>query len=153
MKRLCLVLLLAAAACDDARETEPDELTIVVKADRRDLESQESLLHDREEALHKEKARLDSHIADLARGLKAAADAEQRLRLEAELRRQQDLEGQITVRATALQAQKNEVEAKKQVLDSDVQWPPRRRWCCCSPASRSRARTRDSCRWRKRRRR
>ena len=123
MKRagLLAALAVALAACDDAREATPDELTIVVQGDRREMEQQERILHEREESLHKDKAQLDSRIADLARGLKAAADAVQRRRIEEELRRQQDLEGQITVRATALQAQKSEMEAKKQSIDSDVQ--------------------------------
>ena len=113
--------LLAAAACDEAREAAPEELTIVVQGDRREMEQQERLLHEREESLHKDKAQLDSRIAELARGLKAAADAEQRRRIEEEMHRQQDLEGQITVRATALQAQKSEMQAKKQSIDSEVQ--------------------------------
>lgn len=121
MKRWCVLLLLAAAACDDARESAPDELTIVVQGDRRELEQQEHALREREEALHKDKAQLDQRISELARGLKAAADAQQRGRIEEELRRQHDLEGQIDVRANALQAQKSEVEAKKQAIDSDVQ--------------------------------
>ena len=116
-----LAFLLLAAACDEAREAAPEELTIVVQGDRREMEQQERLLHEREESLHKDKAQLDSRIAELARGLKAAADAEQRRRIEEEMHRQQDLEGQITVRATALQAQKSEMAAKKQSLDSDAQ--------------------------------
>src|SRR2546421_10550440 len=60
-------------------------------------------------------------IADLAKGLKASADAEQRRRLEEELRQSQALEGQLGVRVTALQAQKIEVEAKKRAVDADLQ--------------------------------
>ena len=114
-------LLLSLAACDEAHEAAPEELTIVVQGDRREMEQQEKTLHEREESLQKDKSQLDSRIADLARGLKAAADAEQRRRIEEELHRQRDLEGQITVRATALQAQKSEMEAKKQSIDTDVQ--------------------------------
>ena len=121
MKRALLLLFLLAAACDEARETAPDELTIVVQGDRRELEQQERALHEREESLQKDKSQLDSRIAELARGLKAAADAEQRRGIEEELRRQKDLEGQITVRANALEAQRGEVEAKRQAIDSDVQ--------------------------------
>lgn len=120
MKRWVLILALAAA-CDEARETPPDELTIVVQGDRRELEQQDKALREREESLQHEKAQLDQRISDLARGLKAAADAEQRRRIEEELRRQQDLEGQINVRATALRAQKGEIEAKKQAIDADVE--------------------------------
>jgi hypothetical protein len=120
MKRWWLLIALAAAACDEAHEAAPDELTIVVQGDRRELEQQERALREREETLQKDKSQLDQRISELARGLKAAADAEQRRRIEVELRHSQDLEGQITVRATALQAQKSEVEAKKQVLDADV---------------------------------
>jgi hypothetical protein len=121
MKRWLLAAVLFLAACDDPREAAPDELTIVVQGDRRELEQQDRMLHEREESLQKEKAQLDSRIAELARGLKAAADAEQRRRLQQELAQQQDLEGQISVRASALLAQKSEVEAKKQAIDSDVQ--------------------------------
>ncbi|MCA1825789.1 MAG: hypothetical protein ABR567_23180 [Myxococcales bacterium] len=121
MKRLWLALVLAAAACDDPREAVPDELTIVVQGDRRELEQQDKSLHEREEALQKEKSQLDARIAELARGLKAAADAQQKARLEEELRRQQALEGQINVRASALQAQKSEFEAKRQAIDADAQ--------------------------------
>ena len=115
------ILALAAAACDEAREAAPDELTITVQGNRSELEQQERSLHEREEALQRDKAQLEGRISELARGLKAAADAEQRRRLEEELRRQQDLEGQITVRATALAAQKSEVEAKKNAFEADVQ--------------------------------
>jgi hypothetical protein len=121
MKRALLLLFLLAAACDEAREAAPDELTIVVQGDRRELEQQERALHEREESLQKDKSQLDSRIAELARGLKAAADAQQRRGIEEELRRQKDLEGQITVRANALEAQRGEVEAKRQAIDSDVQ--------------------------------
>lgn len=120
MKRAALCLLLLAAACDEARDATPDELTIVVKGDQRELEQQDKALHEREEALQKEKAQLDQRIADLAKGLKAAADATQKTRLEEELRRQQELEGQINVKASALAAQKNEVELKKQAIEADV---------------------------------
>ena len=120
-RRWWFLLLLSVAACDEAREAAPEELTIVVQGDRREMEQQEKILHEREESLQKDKAQLDSRIAQLALGLKAAADAEQRRRIGEELRRQQDLEGQITVRATALQVQKSEMEAKKQSIDMDVQ--------------------------------
>jgi len=120
-RRWSVLLVLSLAACDEAHEAAPEELTIVVQGDRREMEQQERLLHEREESLHKDKAQLDSRIAQLALGLKAAADAEQRRRIGDELRRQQDLEGQITVRASALQAQKSEIEAKKQSIDLDVQ--------------------------------
>jgi hypothetical protein len=121
VKRCCLLLLVAVAACDDGREAAPDELTIVVQGDRRELEQQDRALREREDTLHKDKAQLDQRISELARGLKAAADAQQRGRIEEELRRQHDLAGQIDVRQSALQAQKSEVEAKKQAIDSDLQ--------------------------------
>ena len=121
MKRLLLALLVLAASCEDGRDVPPDELTIVVQGDRREIEQQERALREREETLQHDKAQLDNRISELARGLKAAADAEGRRRIEEELRRNQALEGQISVRATALQAQKSEVEAKKLAIDSDVQ--------------------------------
>jgi hypothetical protein len=109
------------AACDEEARTAPEELTIVVQGDRRELEQQDKLLRERQEALEKEKTALEQRISDLADGLKAAADAEQRRRIQEELRRQQALEGQMSVRANALQAQKSEVEAKKQLFDSGMQ--------------------------------
>ncbi len=122
MKRLlAAVLLVALAGCDDDKAGTPDELTIIVQADRREVEQQEKVLREREESLAKDKSQLDQRIADLAKGLKAAADAEQRRRLEEELRQSQALEGQLGVRVTALQAQKIEVEAKKRAVDADLQ--------------------------------
>jgi hypothetical protein len=117
---LLLLPLLFAAACDEEKSATPDELTIVVQGDTRELEQQEKSLREREESLHRDKSQLDQRIAELARGLKAAADAEQRRRIEEELRRNRDLESQLTTRATALQAQKSEVEAKKQAVEADV---------------------------------
>ncbi|HZX96678.1 MAG TPA: hypothetical protein VFE90_19325, partial [Myxococcales bacterium] len=58
--------------------------------------------------------------AELARGLKAAAEGEQRRRIEEELHQQQALEGQLGVRVSALQAQKFEMEARKRSVDADV---------------------------------
>ena len=122
MKRfLAASLLLALAACDDEKVTGPDELTIVVQGDRREVEQLEKSVREREESLKRDKEQLDQRIADLARGLKAAADAEQRRRLEEELRQSHALEGQLGVRVSALQAQKIEVEAKKRAVDADVQ--------------------------------
>ena len=101
MKRLVAAALLATlAACDDEKAGNPDELTIIVQADRREVEQQEKVLREREESLAKDKSQLDQRIADLAKGLKAAADAEQRRRLEEELRQSQALEGQLGVRVT-----------------------------------------------------
>jgi len=121
VRRLAAAALIAAlAACDDDKAV-PDELTIVVQADRREVEQQEKVLREREESLAKDKAQLDQRIADLAKGLKAAADAEQRRRLEEELKQSQALEGQLGVRVSALQAQKVEVEAKKRAVDADLQ--------------------------------
>jgi hypothetical protein len=117
VKRLLAVLCLcAAAACDEAQSAAPDELTIVVQGDRHELEQQEKALREREESLQHDKSRLDSRIAELARGLKAAADAEQRRRLEDELRQQKALEGQIGVQVSALAAQKTEMAARKMAL-------------------------------------
>jgi hypothetical protein len=67
-----------------------------------------------------EKAQLEQKISDLARGLKAAADAEQRRRLENELRHQQELQGQISVSQTAVSAQRSEVEAKRLAIETDL---------------------------------
>jgi len=118
---LAASLLLLLAACDDEKVTGPDELTIVVQGDRREVEQLEKSVREREESLKRDKEQLDQRIAELARGLKAAADAEQRRRLEEELRQSRALEGQLGVRVSALQAQKIEVEAKKRAVDADVQ--------------------------------
>ncbi|HUJ27412.1 MAG TPA: hypothetical protein VLW85_15415 [Myxococcales bacterium] len=117
---MLLIPALLAVACDDDKAATSDELTIVVQGDRRELEQQEKSLKEREESLQKDKSQLDQRIADLARGLKAAADAEQKRRIEEELQRNQDQEAQLSSRATALRAQKSEVEAKKQAIDSDM---------------------------------
>jgi myosin heavy subunit len=92
-----------------------------VQGDRRELEQQERVLKDRQESLQMEKAQLEQKISDLARGLKAAADAEQRHRLENELRRQQELEGQVSASQTALTAQRSEVEAKRHAFEADLE--------------------------------
>jgi hypothetical protein len=113
------ILLLAITACDDAQSAAPDELTIVVQGDRRELEQQEKSLREREETLQQDKAKLDGRIADLAKGLKAAADAEQRRHIEDELHRQQALQGQIGVQVSALAAEKSEVIARRQTLLPD----------------------------------
>jgi hypothetical protein len=121
MKRAILALLLCTAACENDRAAPSDELTIVVQGDRRELEQQERTLKDRQESLQKEKAQLDQKISELARGLKAAADAEQRRRLESELRRQQELEGQISASQSAIVAQRSEVEARRHAMETDLQ--------------------------------
>jgi len=122
VKRLVAAsLLLLIAACDDDKVAAPDELTIVVQGDRREVEQLEKSVREREEALKRDKEQLDQRIADLAKGLKAAADAEQKRRLEEELRQSHALEGQLGVRVSALQAQKIEVEAKKRAVDADLQ--------------------------------
>src|SRR5262249_3487050 len=78
VKRLVAAsLLLLMAACDDEKVAAPDELTIVVQGDRREVEQLEKSVREREEALKRDKEQLDQRIADLAKGLKAAADAEQ----------------------------------------------------------------------------
>jgi hypothetical protein len=119
MKR-ALLLLALVAACEDAQSAPPDELTIIVQGDRRELEQQEKALREREESLQQDKQKLEGRIADLARGLKAAADAEQRHHLEDELRRQKDLQGQIGVQVSALAVQKNEMAMRKLAIDPSL---------------------------------
>jgi hypothetical protein len=121
MRRALLLAAVCACACGSERSASSDELTIVVQGDRRELEQQERTLRERQDALVKEKAQLDQRIADLAHGLKAAADAEQRRRLETELRRQQELEGQVSASQNALSAQRSEVQAKRQAIETDLQ--------------------------------
>lgn len=119
MKRFLLAGLVLAAACDQGREPSSDELTIVVKGDRRELEQQERSLREREDALRAEKAALEKRIADLSTNLKAAADSQQRLRLEEELRREQDLAEQMNAKVAAVSQEKSAVAAKKQVTEAD----------------------------------
>ena len=122
MKRIAIVLCACAlaAACDDARPSASDELTIVVQGDRRELEQQEKSLREREESLKADNTQLDQRISELARGLKAAADLTQRRRLEDELRTSVDQASAMVVKESALKAQKSEVEAKKQSMDADA---------------------------------
>ena len=120
MKRALAACLVLLAACSPESGLTSDELTIVVQGDRHDVEQQEKALREREEAFRSEKTLLDARIGELAKGLKAAADAEQRRRIEEELRRQRELQGQLDVRGTALEAQKTEVQAKKQAIDSTL---------------------------------
>jgi hypothetical protein len=124
--RLACVALIALCACEDVQSAAPDELTIVVQGDRRELEEQEKALRQREASLQQDKSRLDGRIAELARSLKAAADAEQRRRLEEELRRQKDLEGQLGVQVSALAQQKNEVAARKLAIQPESNREPNR---------------------------
>lgn len=114
MKRALPAIVLCLAACDAAREPAADEMTIVVQGDRREIEQQERALHEREEALKGEKARLDGRIAELSKGLQAAADASQRARIEEELRREQELSSQMVAKETLLAAQKTQVEVQRQ---------------------------------------
>ena len=114
-----LLALSFICACDEERAAPSDELTIVVQGDRRELEQQEKGLREREESLRAEKAKLESQIDDLTRGLKAGADAEQRRHLEDQLKTSRELQSQMTARQTALQAQKGEVAARKVAMESD----------------------------------
>ena len=120
MRRAPWLLLAATLACDGGRPAPSEELTIVVQGDRRELEQQEKGLREREESLRAEKAKIETQIDNLTRGLKAGADAEQRRRLEDQLKTSRDLESQMTARQTALQAQKGEVAAKKVALQTDT---------------------------------
>jgi|GEM_PF-1421172 len=117
---IALGALLGAAACDSGRGTSADELTIVVQGDRRELEAKEKALKEREESLGKEKEQLDQRIDELAKSI-SAADVEQRHRLSEELVRARELQGEMTQRATVLQAQKVEVEAKKAAVEAPVE--------------------------------
>ncbi len=120
MRRVPLLVLALAIACDGGRPAPSDELTIVVQGDRRELEQQEKSLREREDSLRVEKAKLETKIDGLTRGLKAGADAEQRRRLEDQLKASRDLESQMTARQTALQAQKGEFAAKKVALQTET---------------------------------
>src|SRR5205085_11514700 len=74
--------LVAVAACDPARPKpgNGDELTIVVQADRRELEAQEKAIKQREEALKSEQGEIDRRIKELATS-RVAADLEHKRRL------------------------------------------------------------------------
>lgn len=117
MRRALLLLCAAlAAACDDPRGGAADELTIVVRGDRRELELQEKAIAAREEALRAEKAQLDKRIEELAKNL-SAADAEQRRRLDEELAKARALQREVATRFDTLAAQRGEVDAKRSALE------------------------------------
>ena len=63
-----LALALAAGlllpACEDDKPTAADELTIVVRGDRRELELQEQALQQREQSLRANKSALDAQLEE-----------------------------------------------------------------------------------------
>jgi hypothetical protein len=106
----------ALLACEPARPVGSDELTIVVQADRRELDAQEKALKSREEALKSEQGQLDDRIRELASS-RAAADFEHRRRLDEELQRAKAAQDELGKRVQVLQQQKISMEAQRTVLD------------------------------------
>ena len=104
------------AACDPARPQGGDELTIVVQADRRELEAQDKALKDREQAMKAEAGELDKRIKELATS-RVAADLEHRRRLDDELARAKGAQDELSRRVVQLQAQKVAIESQRTVLD------------------------------------
>src|SRR5207302_11091618 len=92
-----------------------DELTIVVQADRRELEAQEKAIKQREEALKSEQGEIDRRIKELATS-RVAADLEHKRRLDEELRRAKVEEAELQKRVLILQQQKAAMEVQRTVL-------------------------------------
>lgn len=107
-----------AVACDAPRHQggSPDELTIVVQADRRELEAQETLLKSREAAMKNEAGELDKRIKELASS-RTAADLEHRRRLDDELSRAKAAQEELSRRVQVLQQQKISMEVQRSALD------------------------------------
>ena len=110
---------LALVACDPPRPTSgsADELTIVVQADRRELDAQEKALKQREEALKGEQSQIEKRITELASG-RAAADIEHKTRLDQELERAKAAQEELGKRVVKLQQQKLQMEVQRTVLSS-----------------------------------
>jgi hypothetical protein len=114
----CALALLLLAGCDDAKPGGSDELTIVVKGDRRELELQEQALQEREGQLRRDKAALDSQLDELKKGLKTlSSDAEQRRRFDEQLARAQELQKQTALELDTVAAKKSEVGLRKAAID------------------------------------
>ena len=116
MKRLLAVGLVGLLGCDPPRPSgTPDELTIVVQADRRELDAQDKALKQREDALKGEQQQLDARIKELAQS-RSAADLEHRQRLDTELERAKGLQDELGLRVQKLQQQKAAMEVQRTVL-------------------------------------
>ena len=114
---LVAVALVFQLGCDPARPQGGDELTIVVQADRRELEAQDKALKDREQSMKAEAGELDKRIKELATS-RAAADLEHRRRLDDELSRAKAAQDELSKRVVQLQAQKVAIESQRSVLDA-----------------------------------
>jgi hypothetical protein len=127
MSRASRLSLLAAAAalvaCNPPRPaSNSDELTIVVQADRRELEQQEKALRQREDSLKAEQGELDKRIQELAQG-RVAADLDHRRRLDDELRRARAEQDALGRRVQQLHVQKAAVEQQRTQLTSPEERP------------------------------
>ena len=120
---LLLTALLATAACNSEKSSAPDELTIVVRADKREVELHERDLARRESALRGEKEKLDQQIAELSKNLDAAGknlsagDLAQRRRFEDELGRARLAQKETSLKFETLKAEKTEVGALKSAIE------------------------------------
>jgi hypothetical protein len=115
---LGLAAALLVPACDDDKPAAGDELTIVVRGDRRELELQEQALQQREQALRADKKALDNQLEELSKGLKnLSTDAEQRRKFDDELARTRALQREAALKLDTLEAQKTETSAKKAAID------------------------------------
>ena len=112
-----------APACDGEKAGAPDELTIVVRADKYELELHEKDLAQREASLRAEKDKLDQQIAALSKNLDAAgktlsaADLAERRRFEEDLARARAAQQETSARFDTLKAEKSEVGALKTAID------------------------------------
>lgn len=123
MKRFELSAGLIAAAgllaCDSPRPPKDtaDELTIIVQADKRELEAQARMIKAREEALKNEQGQLEQRMKELTAN-RAAADMEQRLRLDGELATAKAAQDELSNRVQALQQQKVAMEVQRTALEA-----------------------------------
>ena len=127
-RQLALALGLWASlllpACDDDKPGAADELTIVVRGDRRELELQEQALQQREQSLRANKAALDAQLEELSKGLKnLSTDAEQRRKFDDELGKTRALQREAALKLDTLQAEKTEAQAKKAAIDPPSSMP------------------------------
>ncbi len=114
---LALVCLAMPLGCERDQSGAADELTITVRGDRRELELQEKALQDREAELHAQKEQLDAQIGDLVKSV-GAADAEQRRRLDEEIRKAREKQTEVVASVQTVIAKKSEVDAKKAAIDA-----------------------------------
>jgi len=114
---LAIACLLGPLGCERDQSGEADELTITVRGDRRELELQEKELQQRESELRAQKESLDARIGELVKSV-GQADAEQRRRLDDEIKKARERQSEVAASVQSVIAQKTEVETKKSAIDA-----------------------------------